>query len=271
MSDLGDTFTKECEKLKIEPNEYILEQLKNVNIRKESTTFCLSSRNLSPFICKAFTKVLQSNATCKLFFELDISDSILSHESFRTLFNGLTLTENVRILNLKGNNFDSSTLSSLANMIKENKSLLRLSLEWCNLGLIANDALPSLCEALSHNRSLIGIDLRHNSLVHAGVKSICSVIKENTALRSLDLRWNSIGSLGANVILQSLKSGCGNLISIELDGNDIPQETRHAISKYSCDYACTVEAARCVHVGTRQKVGIIGDWPYFPKYSGRRL
>ena len=102
MSELGDIFTKECQKLKVEPSEYILDQLKYVNFGKESTTFCLSSRNVSPFACEALTKVFQSEAANAHFFELDVSDSILSQEALKTLFRGLTLAGNVRILNLKG-------------------------------------------------------------------------------------------------------------------------------------------------------------------------
>ena len=54
---------------------------------------------------------------------------------------------------------------------------------------------------------------------------------------SSDLRWNNIGIVGAKYLLDAFQFN-RTLGKIDLNGNDIPEETRKAIGKHQRDLQC---------------------------------
>ncbi len=199
------------------------------SVSKGGSTLFLSSGNLSSKASEALSKVILS-LPASSFLELDISDSVLSQQSIKTLLNGISSSEAVRVLNLKGNSLDASSVAALALFVKNSSTLLKLSLEWCNLGL-SSDSFATLCDAIRLNASLTTVDLRHNCIGQVGAKSLASAVKSNTTLRSIDLRWNKLSLRGASDLLEALKSSRGLLLALELEGNDVPAEIGAAIKR----------------------------------------
>ena len=66
-----------------------------------------------------------------------------------------------RLLSLKGADLDGRLLSLLGRALQMNRSLLRLSLEWNNVG-VNLEALAAFCTGLQANSKLETLNLRYS-------------------------------------------------------------------------------------------------------------
>jgi NLR family CARD domain-containing protein 3 len=120
-------------------------------------------------------------------------------------------------LDLKGNNIGERGVCFLAQLLQENDSIKKLSLEWNNIGL-SDTGLATLCSALYHNTALQELDLRNNQISQSGSQAIADLIRSNKTLKKIDLKWNEIGRQGGALILQAVQENT-MIQAVELTGN----------------------------------------------------
>ncbi|XP_076444398.1 leucine-rich repeat-containing protein 45-like isoform X3 [Babylonia areolata] len=152
---------------------------------------------------------------------------MLSEDAVKNLAQGLAYNGYCKKLDLKGNNIRGSGVEALGKMLRYNRSLLSICLEWNGLGMLEN-SFAVFCEGLAANSTLRALDIRNNQINHEGAEEICAALKRNISLRALDLRWNNIGLLGGRSFIEMLKAN-KVLSRLELAGNNIPTDISKAI------------------------------------------
>lgn len=128
----------------------------------------------------------------------------------------------MRDVNLRGCNLRNDAAASLGHMLRVNRSVQRLCLEWNSLGVI-DSGMQLLAEGLSANSTLRQLDLRNNRIGPSGFISLAHALHANTTLRTLDLRWNMGGTAGGRALAEALATS-GSLLELHLSGNEIPEE-----------------------------------------------
>ncbi len=86
---------------------------------------------------------------------ISMQDSFLGDEGCRVLVDFFLHNQHNHIskLDLKGNNIGERGVSFIAQLMQENDSIKKLSLEWNNIGL-SDTGLGALCASLYHNTSI---------------------------------------------------------------------------------------------------------------------
>ncbi|KAG7176253.1 Leucine-rich repeat-containing protein 45-like [Homarus americanus] len=218
MAELNDLYKQLCKKYNIEQLECVQEAL------AQGAILDLSNQTLDVGTCAVLGKIMQiSGLITKVSFE----DCLLKEDGIKSILLGLCGNSSVKTLSLKGNSIQGSSAHALAKMLRHNNTIIRLSLEWNNLGLCSG-SFSSFCEAFGSNSSLQYLDLRSNQLGMDCGTHLARALTRNCNLSTLDLRWNNIGRVGGKALLESL---CHNrtLTKLDLIGNDIPSEDISAI------------------------------------------
>lgn len=135
----------------------------------------------------------------------------------------------MRLLDLKGNNLRAAGAEALGRLLRQNKCIQNLTLEWNNLGAW-EDAFATFCGALAVNSALRQLDLRNNQISHKGAEGLALALKSNASLQQLDLRWNNVGLLGGRALVNCLPSN-RTLWRLELAGNSIPSDVLRAAER----------------------------------------
>lgn len=242
MEDFRRTYLRLCKESGLEPQESVLNQLHDVRAAGDSTRLDLATQSLSVDTCAVLGRVLSNDV---LFTEVVLSDCMLSEEGVKLLLHGLCSNTTVKVLDLKGNNMRAVGSEALGKLLRQNKSIRRLTLEWNALGMWG-EAFSIFCEGLGSNEALKQLDLRNNQINHQGAGELAMALKRNTALQELDLRWNNIGLLGGRVLLESLQQN-RTLLQLEMAGNNVPSDTLKAVEQsidHNSDRKSTLKESR---------------------------
>ncbi|XP_064323242.1 leucine-rich repeat-containing protein 45 isoform X3 [Phalacrocorax carbo] len=129
----------------------------------------------------------------------------------------------------KGNNLRTVGAEALGKLLRQNKSIRSLILEWNSLG-VWEEGFSFFCQGLGANKFLQRLDLRNNQINHQGAGELAMALKQNTSLQELDLRWNNIGLLGGRALLNCLQSN-RTLKRLELAGNNVPSDILKAVEQ----------------------------------------
>ena len=115
----------------------------------------------------------------------------------------LLQNEKVKYLKIRDTQLTQDCISSLCNLLANNKSLLRLFLINCS---IDDKAVADITNVLqTHNNTLRGLYFGINPLVTSvSAQSLSELIINNSILTDLEVRRTSISSDGILLILQSL-------------------------------------------------------------------
>jgi Ran GTPase-activating protein (RanGAP) involved in mRNA processing and transport len=90
----------------------------------------------------------------------------------------------------------------LADSLRHNHHLQRLSLQACRLG---NEGLAMLCPVfLQGNPPLVHVNLSGNGITDAGAVALAQAIQYHPTLRELLLGWNGIANIGTTALAQSV-------------------------------------------------------------------
>ncbi|XP_059762635.1 leucine-rich repeat-containing protein 45 isoform X2 [Balaenoptera ricei] len=222
MEEFRRTYSRLCKESGAEPQETVLQQMHQL----PQGRLDLATQSLTVDTCRALGKLLQKEA---LLTELVLSDCMLSEEGAVLLLQGLCVNTIVRFLDLKGNNLRAAGAEALAKLLRQNKSIQSLTLEWNSLGTW-EEAFAAFCGALAANGTLRQLDLRNNQISHKGAEELALALKSNTSLQQLDLRWNHIGLLGGRALVNCLPSN-RTLWKLELAGNSIPGDILRAVEQ----------------------------------------
>ncbi|KAK7501490.1 hypothetical protein BaRGS_00007294 [Batillaria attramentaria] len=226
MEDFRLAYVRLCKDHHIDPQDCILEKLKSLEYTggKGRATLDLSTQSLTPQTCAVLGKVL---ATDRNFSEVKFADCMLSEDAIKNLAQGLAYNGYCKKLDLKGNNIRGSGVEALGKMLRNNRCLLSICLEWNGLGILEN-SFAAFCDGLAANGTLRALDLRNNQINHEGAEELACALKRNISLRALDLRWNNIGLLGGRSFVEMLKAN-KTLARLELAGNNVPSDVAKAI------------------------------------------
>ncbi|NWW81959.1 LRC45 protein, partial [Climacteris rufus] len=147
----------------------------------------------------------------------------------RLLLHGLCSNTTVKSLDLKGNNLRTVGAEALGKLLRQNKSIRSLTLEWNSLGMW-EEGFSFFCQGLGANNFLQRLDLRNNQINHQGAGELAMALTQNASLQELDLRWNNIGLLGGRALLNCLHSN-KTLKRLELAGNNVPGDILKAVEQ----------------------------------------
>ncbi|XP_044275863.1 leucine-rich repeat-containing protein 45 isoform X2 [Varanus komodoensis] len=223
MDDIRRSYARLCKESGAEPQESILQHLEEATGRSHLD---FATQSLSVDTCGALGKLLQDELQ---FTEIMLSDCMLSEEGAKLLLHGLCSNTVVKSLDLKGNNLRAVGAEALGKLLRQNKSIRSLTLEWNNLG-VWEESFALFCEGLRANCHLQCLDLRNNQINHQGAGELAMALKGNSTLRELDLRWNNIGLLGGRALLNCLHSN-RTLQQLELAGNNVPSDILKAVGQ----------------------------------------
>ncbi|XP_061866531.1 leucine-rich repeat-containing protein 45 [Colius striatus] len=218
MEEWGRAYARLC----AAPQEPVLRRLREGGRGRLD----LAAQGLSLETCGALGRLLPGAAP---FAELALADCGLSEEGVKLLLHGLCSNTTVRSLDLKGNNLRTMGAEALGKLLRQNKSIRSLILEWNSLGLW-EEGFSFFCQGLGANNSLQRLDLRNNQINHQGAGELAMALKQNASLQELDLRWNNIGLLGGRALLNCLHSN-KTLKRLELAGNNVPSDILKAVEQ----------------------------------------
>ncbi|XP_019517469.1 PREDICTED: leucine-rich repeat-containing protein 45 isoform X5 [Hipposideros armiger] len=219
MEEVRRSYSRLCKESGAEPQETVLQRLQELPRGRLD----LATQSLTADTCRALGKLLQKEA---LVTELVLSDCMLRAT---LLLQGLCANTVLQFLDLKGNNLRAAGAEALGRLLRQNKSIQNLTLEWNNLGTW-EDAFATFCGALAANGTLRQLDLRNNQISHKGAEELALALKSNTSLQQLDLRWNNIGLLGGRALVSCLPSN-RTLWRLELAGNSVPSDVLRAVEQ----------------------------------------
>ncbi|XP_072501476.1 leucine-rich repeat-containing protein 45 [Notamacropus eugenii] len=226
MEEFRRSYCRLCKDSGAEPQEVVLKQLHDLREGHHKSKLDLATQSLSIDTCGALGKLLQNDI---LFSVVLLSDCMMSEEGSKLLIQGLCSNTVVRYLDLKGNNLRAIGAEALGKLLRQNKSIQSLILEWNNLGMW-EESFSLFCEGLGANTTLQQLDLRNNQINHKGAEELVMALKNNSTLLDIDLRWNNIGLLGGRAIVNCLSSN-KTLRKLELAGNNIPGDILKAVEQ----------------------------------------
>ncbi|KAL9833405.1 leucine-rich repeat-containing protein 45 isoform 2-T2 [Geothlypis trichas] len=222
MERLGREYARLCAAAGAAPQEAVLRRLRGPG----GGRLDLAAQSLSLPTCSALGRLLPGAAPLAA---LALGDCGLSEEGVRLLLNGLCTNTTVKSLDLKGNNLRTMGAEALGKLLRQNKSIRSLTLEWNSLGMW-EEGFSFFCQGLRANNFLQRLDLRNNQINHQGAGELAMALTQNTSLQELDLRWNNIGLLGGRALLNCLHSN-KTLKRLELAGNNVPGDILKAVEQ----------------------------------------
>ncbi|XP_068007457.1 leucine-rich repeat-containing protein 45 isoform X1 [Melanerpes formicivorus] len=222
MEEFRQAYARLC----AAPQEAVLRVLRERGTAPGRGRLDLTAQSLSLETCGALGRLLPGAAP---FTEVVLGDCGLSEEGVKLLLHGLCSNTTVKSLDLKGNNLRTVGAEALGKLLKQNKSIRSLILEWNNLG-VWEEGFSFFCQGLGANNVLQRLDLRNNQINHQGAGELAMALKQNASLQELDLRWNNIGLLGGRALLNCLHSN-KTLKKLELAGNNVPSDILKAVEQ----------------------------------------
>ncbi|XP_063265194.1 leucine-rich repeat-containing protein 45 isoform X2 [Prinia subflava] len=224
MEQFGRDYARLCAAAGAAPQEAVLRRLREPDGARGRLD--LAAQSLSLQTCSALGRLLPGAAP---FVALALGDCGLSEEGVRLLLHGLCSNTTVKSLDLKGNNLRSMGAEALGKLLRQNKSIRSLTLEWNSLGMW-EEGFSFFCQGLRANNFLQHLDLRNNQINHQGAGELAVALTQNTSLQELDLRWNNVGLLGGRALLNCLHSN-KSLKRLELAGNNVPGDILKAVEQ----------------------------------------
>ncbi|XP_074967606.1 leucine-rich repeat-containing protein 45 isoform X3 [Phalacrocorax aristotelis] len=226
MEEFRRAYGRLCAAGGAAPQEAVLQRLRELGGAPARGRLDLAAQSLSLETCGALGRLLPGAAP---FAEVALSDCGLSEEGVKLLLHGLCSNTTVKSLDLKGNNLRTVGAEALGKLLRQNKSIRSLILEWNSLG-VWEEGFSFFCQGLGANKFLQRLDLRNNQINHQGAGELAMALKQNTSLQELDLRWNNIGLLGGRALLNCLQSN-RTLKRLELAGNNVPSDILKAVEQ----------------------------------------
>ena len=148
--------------------------------------------------CQALSDLLFS---CRSLKELDIRFNNLPPEAIQLIINGLHDNTKLEKLYMWGSHFSLQNATSLASVLRTNKSLAYLDLEHHN-----TDGACHLASAVCTNDTLQELYLGGDLTGVKGTTAFAEMLLKNKSLRILSLQDNSVGEIqGIQILIDSLK------------------------------------------------------------------
>eukprot|EP01084_Bolivina_argentea_P258519 435859_1 len=176
---------------------------------------------------KLINDLLSSNPL----YVAELCDEYIKDDGCKMICDKLSSIDTIHTIDFRGNDIQQIGAQSIVELIKQNKNITTIKLQWNLLGL--QNALSTLCEGLMLS-SIRHLDLRNNKISSNDGKIISKMLSNNKTLYHIDLRWNNLGLIGGECILQTLLTDINNnnnytLTECLLSGNQIPVQILRSI------------------------------------------
>eukprot|EP00347_Sterkiella_histriomuscorum_P016662 403352336 len=150
---------------------------------------------------------------------IQMQDSFLGDDGCRILLEFFKQNSHSHIskLDLKGNNIGERGAIYLSQLLQENDSIRKISLEWNCVG-VTDGGVQAICSALHHNTSVQELDLRNNQIQQSSAVHLADLLRANRTIKRLDLRWNELGKQGTQALLSAVMDN-PTIQYIDLIGN----------------------------------------------------
>ena len=131
----------------------------------------------------------------------------------------LLQNEKVKYLRIEDTQLTQDCISSLCNLLANNKSLLHLLLTNCS---IDDKAVADITNVLqTHNNTLLALTFGKNPLISSvSAQSLSELIINNSTLTILEVKYTSISSDGILLILQSLSINKNIKLYLDMEHKD---------------------------------------------------
>ena len=149
--------------------------------------------------------------------KLDLFRNNITDRGAATLAEMLKENRTLQQLAVGGNSIGDGGATALAEMLKENKTLQQLDVSGNSIGV---GGATALAEMLKENKTLQQLDVSGNSIGVGGATALAEMLKENKTLQQLDVSDNSIGVGGATALAEMLKEN-KTLQQLDVSDNSI--------------------------------------------------
>ncbi|XP_014679202.1 PREDICTED: leucine-rich repeat-containing protein 45-like [Priapulus caudatus] len=226
MEEFRNTYLQLCKAHNVDAQDCVLDAMTRSSAVNQNSGIILdlSTNGLTAATCQILGKVLSSSRNIQ---GLHLNDCMLPEPGVVAIARGLMSTASLTTLSLKGNNIRGAGAVSLAGLLRTNKHLKTLLLEWNVLGILDN-SFATFAESLGVNATLERLDLRSNQLSHDCAAELASALRRNTSLLTLDLRWNNVGITGGRALLVAMETN-KTLTRMDVAGNGIPADVVAAL------------------------------------------
>ncbi|XP_037258304.1 leucine-rich repeat-containing protein 45 isoform X6 [Falco rusticolus] len=181
-----EEFRRAYARLCVAPQEAVLRRLRELGAAPGRGRLDLAAQSLSLETCGALGRLLPGAAP---FAEVALGDCGLCEEGVKLLLHGLCSNTSVKSLDLKGNNLRNVGAEALGKLLRQNKSIRSLILEWNSLG-VWEEGFSFFCQGLGANNFLQQLDLRNNQINHQGAGDLAMALKQNASLQELEQAMN---------------------------------------------------------------------------------
>ena len=141
----------------------------------------------------------------------------------------LKINSTLKKISLDSNQINAEGAIFLADAIKSNTSLIELALTNNNIG---SNGAKALAESLKINSTLKDISLHSNNIGTEGSIFIADAIKSNQSLSHLNLSNNNIGTQGVIAVIEAMKSNT-TLKVVHFDEKDVFDMSAYDAARYS--------------------------------------
>ena len=164
---------------------------------------------------------------CVRITTLVLSENSITDSGATTLAEMLKENRTLQQLYVSLNSIGDGGATALAEMLKENRTLQQLNVRHCCIG---DGGATALAKALKENRTLQQLYVSSNSISDGGATALAEMLKENRTLQQLDISGNSIGVGGARALAEMLKEN-RTLQQLHISGNSIGDGGATALAK----------------------------------------
>lgn len=178
--------------------KYLYEAIKvnNCLTKLDLSKLVHDSQQLSDDFCKELGEILKINKSIRV---LILKENSINKSSLKHLCGGLIMNNSLTDLDLGGNLIGHS--KHFGNYLKINTSLKHLNLKWNWQS--QESVVNSLCDALKVNCTLKSLDLDFSNIHDMQITNLCESLKINKSLEEISLNNNKITSV--KPIIEMLK------------------------------------------------------------------
>ncbi|GKT24255.1 hypothetical protein ADUPG1_012679 [Aduncisulcus paluster] len=159
---------------------------------------------------------------------ISLADCVVSSAGLSSILAGIRRNVSIVEVDLKGVQLSYEKSILVASLLQQNHTIKHISLEWTSVGE-TTAGLLAIADAIALSLTIESVDLRACRLEPDSAAAIVKMC-ECKSLVKLDLRWNAIGADGGPVLACGIASSM-SLLYVELDGNDIDEESMETINE----------------------------------------
>jgi Ran GTPase-activating protein (RanGAP) involved in mRNA processing and transport len=180
-----------------------------LSANKSITNLNLSSNYINAVGAKLLAKTFEQNETID---SINLASNNLTFLGAHYISQSFNCT-NIRFLDLSDNNLTHNGSIMIANMIKNNQSLLYINLAKNNIG---DAGILYVIKALLDNKSLASIDISQNNISQSQTKLFADFIIDTDSISYLNLSKNPLVQNNLDLMLETLKNN--EFIALQLPG-----------------------------------------------------